>query len=267
MNASRNSLLASLAPKDLALLGRHFKRAHLAHGAVLQEPGRPVEEVYFPLSGAISLVMVMRDGHAVETAIIGREGAIGLFADFGPWRATAGAMVQAPGIAECLPRSVLETAVSQSGSIRGLMLRYKEILTAHVHQTAACNALHTVEQRLARWLLLMSDRVEEADLPVTQEMLSQMLGVRRTTVTLVARKLQHDCLIRYFRGRIHINDRTGLRARACECYDTSCRRSQAFFEGLDLADAPAIHGSASRDRALTRPTEAGDAGPGLLLLD
>jgi CRP-like cAMP-binding protein len=232
--------LASLPAPDLALLARHLNRVHLEHGAVLQEPDCPVEEVYFPLMGAISLLAVMRDGHAVETAIIGREGAIGLFADFGPWRAATRAMVQAPGIAERLPRPIFEMVASQSEPVRRLMLRYKEIFAEHTHQTAACNGLHTVEQRMARWFLQMQDRIEDADLPVTQEMLAQMLGVRRTTVTLVAQNLQSDGLVHYRRGRVSINNPAGLRARACECYDTSFQRLQAFFGRLDIAKAPAI---------------------------
>jgi CRP-like cAMP-binding protein len=229
METNRNRLLSSLLAPDLALLARHFKRVSLDHGAVLQEQEAPVEWVYFPLSGAISLLSVMQSGEAVESAVVGREGALGLFADFGPWRACVRAIVQAPGIAECIPLTQLRTIVSQSEPIRRLMLRYKETLSAQAQQTAACNALHSVEQRMARWLLQMHDRLDDYALPITQDALSQMLGVRRTTVTLVAQKLQHDGVIRYRRGRIELANRSTLQTLACECYQTCRRRLDALF--------------------------------------
>jgi CRP-like cAMP-binding protein len=219
----------------LALLAHHWKRTTLDHGAVLQEQEAAVEQVYFPLSGAVSLLAVMHGGEGVETAIVGREGAVGLFADFGPWRASVRAIVQAPGIGEVVSLPQLRLAASQSESLRRTLLRYKETVSAQAQQTAACNALHSVEERMARWLLQLSDRIEHKELPVTQDRLSQMLGVRRTTLTLVAQKLQHGGLIRYRRGRIIITDRAGLQALACECYATCRRRTEALFEDAHLA--------------------------------
>jgi CRP-like cAMP-binding protein len=215
---------------DLAVLAHHFRRVTLDHGALLQEQDAPVEHVYFPLSGAVSLLAVMQGGEGVQTAVVGREGAIGLFADFGSWRACTRAIVQAPGIAETIPLPHLRAAASQSEALRRTLLRYKETLSAQAQQTAGCNALHSVEERTARWLLQLADRIEHNELPVTQDTLSQMLGVRRTTVTLVAQKMQHDGLIRYRRGRIIITDRTTLQGLACECYATSRRRAEAPFE-------------------------------------
>jgi len=234
MDRTRNRLLACLGPMDLALLAHQWRRTTLDHGAVLQEQDAPVEHVYFPLSGAVSLLAVMRGGEGVETAIVGREGAVGLFADFGPWRACDRAVVQAPGIADVVSLPQLRSAANQSEALRRTLLRYKETVSAQAQQAAACNALHSVEERTARWLLQLSDRIEHNELPVTQDTLSQMLGVRRTTVTLVAQKLQHDGLIRYRRGRIIITDRAALQALACECYATSRRRTEAPFEEADL---------------------------------
>jgi CRP-like cAMP-binding protein len=235
MGPSRNRLLASLPASDLSLIARHLKRIPLDHAAVLQEQDAPVELVYFPLSGAISLLTVMRDGDAVETAIIGREGAAGLVADFGPWLACTRAIVQAPGSAECIPAPLLKAIAGQSDETSRLLLRYKEALSAQVQQTAACNALHSVEERMARWLLQALDRCDSPELPVTQDFLSQMLGVRRTTVTIVARKFQYDGLIRYRRGRIVVVDRDALQKLACECYETCRHRSEAVLQAPDLA--------------------------------
>ena len=234
MDKTRNRLLASLRPMDLALLAHHWRRTTLDHGAVLQEQEAAVENVYFPLSGAVSLLAMMHGGEGVETAIVGREGAVGLFADFGPWRACVRAIVQAPGIAEVVPLSQLRLAASHSDALRRTLLRYKETLSSQAQQAAGCNALHSVEERTARWLLQLADRIEHNELPVTQDTLSQMLGVRRTTVTLVAQKLQHDGLIRYRRGRIVVTDRAALQALACECYATIRRRTEALFEEADL---------------------------------
>jgi CRP-like cAMP-binding protein len=214
----QNRLLGALEPADYALLVPHLRRAHFAQGTVLQEQGGPVERVYFPLSGMVSLVSVMEDGRVVETAVIGREGAVGAFAGLGPWHAFTRATVQIPGTVAVISASDFQAAVSQSERIRDLILRYKETLLAQVQQTAACNALHPLEARLARWLLQALDRTNEPGLPLTQDSIAEMLGVRRTSVTVVANKLQGGGLIRYRRGHIVVLDRTGLENVACECY-------------------------------------------------
>jgi CRP-like cAMP-binding protein len=214
-----NRLLQSLTASDLALLEPRFKRVQLLDSTVLQEEDAPVEWIYFPLSGAVSLLMVMKGGEAAEIAGVGRDGAVGLFAKFGPWQAGIRAVVRVSGLAEAIPSSVFGNAVDQSRHIRDLMFRYKEALWAQTQRIAACNALHSVEQRIARWLLQMSDRIDCSEIPVTQDVLSQMLGVRRTTVTFIAQKLQHAGLIYYRRGHIRIDNRDALQAIACECYD------------------------------------------------
>jgi CRP-like cAMP-binding protein len=185
--------------------------------------------VYFPVSGVVSLISVMEGGEVVETAMVGREGAIGAFGGLGPWNAFTLGVAQLPGVAAVIPVDHFQAAVGQSAHIRNLILRYKEALLAQVQQTAACNALHNLEERLARWLLQALDRTDNSNLPLTQEFISQMLAVGRTTVTVVAGKLQQAGLIRYHRGRIEIVDRLKLEEAACECYRTIRRRTDAVF--------------------------------------
>jgi CRP-like cAMP-binding protein len=201
----------------------------LVQGLVLQEQETPVDRVYFPVSGVISLISVMERGEVVETAMVGREGTVGAFGGFGPWNAFTRAVVQLPGVAAVIPVAHFQAAVGQSAHIRNLVLRYKEALLAQVQQTAACNALHNLEERLARWLLQASDRTDNPKLPLTQDFISQMLAVRRTTVTVIAGKLQQAGLIRYHRGSIEIVDRLKLEEAACECYRTISRRTDAVF--------------------------------------
>src|SRR5205823_7827115 len=171
-------------------------------GQVLQEQEARVGQVYFPLSGVVSLISVMQGGEVVETATIGREGAVGAFGGLGPWNAFSRAVVRLPGTAAAMSVAHFQAAVGQSDRIRNLILRYKETLLGQVQQTAACNALHPLEARLARWLVQAFDRTGDArDLPLTQESIAQMLGARRTTVTFIARRLQDAGLISDRRGR------------------------------------------------------------------
>jgi len=214
----RNRLLATLPPADRALLAPHLKDVTLEPGAVLQEPGEPIVDVYFPRDGIVSLLAVMQQGDAIETATVGREGAIGSLSGLGPRRSNTRALVQVAGRACRISASQFRNAAERSQPIREVIVRYGEMLLIQVQQTAACNALHDVEERLSRWLLQARDRVDGNIIRLTHEFLSQMLGVRRPTVTVVARMLQDAGLIRYHRGHIEIVDRSGLEARACECY-------------------------------------------------
>jgi CRP-like cAMP-binding protein len=234
---SRNRLLAALDPADLALLTPYLRRVSLIRGAALQEQEALVEQVYFPVSGMISLVSVMDAGDLVETATVGREGAVGAFAGLGPWHAFTRAIVQIAGEAACIPTSPFQSAVGKSERIRNLILRYKEGLLAQVQQTAACNALHGLEARMARWLLQALDRVEDPNLPLTQDFIAQMLAVRRTTVTVIAGRLQAENLITYRRGHIVILNRPGLEQLACECYRAIRRRTNAGLSAAGQASA------------------------------
>jgi CRP-like cAMP-binding protein len=225
-----NWLLKTLDWADFDLLVPHFRQVSLKQGSLLQEQEAPVERVYFPLSGVISLVSVMQGGEVVETATVGREGAVGAFGGLGPWRAFTRAVVQLPGTAAVISVSPFQTAVSQSNQLRNLILRYKEALLGQVQQTAACNALHSLEARLARWLLQTLDRADGAELRLTQNFMAQMLAVRRSTVTVIASKLQYAGLIRYRRGLIQVLDRSRLEETACECYRTIRQRTDAVFD-------------------------------------
>jgi CRP-like cAMP-binding protein len=226
-----NRLLAALDPTDYALVRPHLSTACFERGAILQEQEAPVAHVYFPMSGLVSLVSVMKDGHEIETAVVGRDGAVG-FVGLGRWNAFARATVQIPATCAVITESHFRAAVSQSERLRDLMLRFREALFVQVHQTAACNALHPLEDRLARWLLQALDLTDERELPVTQESIAKMLGVRRSS-TLIANRLQADGLIRYRRGHIVVLNRMGLEEVACECYRAICRRTVNVVRAAD----------------------------------
>jgi CRP-like cAMP-binding protein len=217
-NYTQNRLLAALRPADRALLQPHLREVALVHGAMLQEKGEQIERVYFPQSGMISLLAVMQPGNAIETATIGREGAVGGMSGLGPRRAFSRAVVQMPGIASQILTGKFQAILAQCTAIRDTVVNYNEVLLAQVQQSAACNALHDAEERFCRWLLQSCDRSDSDIVPITQESLAQMLGVRRTTVTLVAQTLQEEGMLRYSRGRVEIIDRSALETRACECY-------------------------------------------------
>jgi CRP-like cAMP-binding protein len=172
----------------------------------------------------------MRDGKGVETVVVGREGALGAHCAFGIWHAYSRAVVQISGRAVRIAGAQFQKAVRESERMGDLFLRYRELRLAQTQQAAACNALHGAESRLSRWLLQTSDVIGADMVPLTQEFLSQMLGVRRTTVTAIARTLQETGMIHYTRGRIEISDREKLEKSACECYEVLRRQpAQILF--------------------------------------
>jgi CRP-like cAMP-binding protein len=212
----KNGILA--LPGGEALRGL-LSEIELERGTVLQERGDRIRHAYFPISCVISLLVVMRNGEELDTGVIGREGALGIMCGFGMCRAQTRAVVQVSGKAGRISASALQDAVKDSHTLAEHLLHYGESLTAQVQQTAACNAVHHVEPRLCRWLLQMRDCAGTDLLPLTQDYLATMLGVRRTTVTLTAQALQEAGLIRYRRGQIEILDAKGLHEISCECYD------------------------------------------------
>lgn len=215
-----NQLLQSLSRADFDLLGSHLKDISLCQNEILVEPGDPMEYVYFPHTAVISLLAVMRDGQTVETATVGRAGVIGGVAGFGPSRSFARIVVQMPGMAARIPCTRFRSALRRSDHLTTVVLRCAQSIVVQIQQTAACNALHTVEQRLCRWLLLTQDYADTNVIPLTQELLAEMLGVRRTSVSAAACKLQALGLIRYSqRGRIEIVDRKAIEREVCECYE------------------------------------------------
>lgn len=216
---SRNELLAALPAAEFSRLLPHLKPLSLKEGDIIQQPGQRVQYVCFPFSGMVSMLSVMRDGKMIETRIVGREGAVGTFATLASFTAKSRAIVQVPGEGVKLPVSKLQKLVRESEKVRDLIWRYKTTLVQQASQLAACNAVHGAEKRLAWWLLKTSDLIRSDTVPLTQETLSQMLGVRRTTVTAIARGFQDESLIRYRRGRIQILNREKLRRASCECYE------------------------------------------------
>ena len=216
----RNKLLARLSRDDLDLLTQHLVLEQSPQGAILTEANEEVDQVYFPVSGMISLVIVMKDGKAIETGTIGRDSVFGAAAGFGLYKSRVRAVVQVKIAALRISASQFRKAVTASKALANLCINDGEMLLAQARVTAACNALHTVEARFARWLLQTSAITESDTITLTQEFLSEMLGVRRTSVTNVASKLQSAGIIGYSRGTIRIIDRHGLEEASCECFET-----------------------------------------------
>jgi CRP-like cAMP-binding protein len=217
--SGENLLLGALSPGDLALIEPHLTDMSCEHGALLHDRGERIRHVAFPRSGMISLLVVMRSGEEVEVATVGREGAVGIGCGFGVGRASMRAVMQVPGIVAKMPAPQFQKAIRESRTLAETMARYSDMVLAQAQQSVACNALHQVEPRLCRWLLQVHDRCDGETLPLTQEFLAQMLGVRRTTVTLAARALQDAGMIRYRRGQIELLDLKALKESACECYE------------------------------------------------
>jgi CRP-like cAMP-binding protein len=215
----RNRLLGLLSPQDFALLAPHLREVTLEAGTVLHDAGDAIEQVYFPHGGMISLFAPSRDGDTVKLTTIGREAGIGLRVGLGSRIALCKAVVQVPGGAARMQAARFSEIAKQSAALRGLVVATLDVMTLKVQQSVACNALHDVEGRLCRLLLESRDRLGSDVLPMTQETLAMMLGVRRTTVTIVARMLQTAGLIHYRRGVIRVRDVAGLEDAACDCYE------------------------------------------------
>ncbi len=215
---SGNRLLAALVPGDFAYVKPHLEVVALAPREALYEAGRPLEHVYFPHSGVICLMATLREGIA-ETAAIGSEGFVGFEAILGGETARHRALVQLGGVASRIPVGTLSLITRECAPVRELLLSYVHFFLIQALQSVACNGLHAVEERCARWLLTAHDRAGNVDtFNLTQEFLAEMLGVHRPSVTIVARTLQNLGLIRYSRGVIAITDRKGLEEASGECY-------------------------------------------------
>jgi CRP-like cAMP-binding protein len=215
-----NGLLAALPRGEFDALRPHMTVAALDQGKILAEVGDEIDHVYFPFGGMISLLTIMNDGKAIETSTIGKQGVFGAPAAFGLYNSPVRAIIQVEMTAALIPASVMRRYGDTSKSMQMMALKYNETLLAQARVTAACNALHRVEERFCRWLLQTSAVTENATVHLTQEFLSEMLGVRRTSVTEVARKLQDAGVISYSRGVIKILDHDALKASSCECYET-----------------------------------------------
>ena len=213
-----NRLLAALPEEFYQRLSPHLEPIALESGAVLYEMEAPIDYFYFPFDAVISLVTQMKDGRIVEVGLVGNEGVTGLAALFGQSVSAERAIVQIPNGGTRVKAAVILDEFKRQGEVHDAFLKYANFFMRQVAQTAACNASHTVEKRLARWLLMCRDRIRSNELNLTQEFLAEMLGTRRATVNVAAVALQSAGLLKYNRGRIQIIDLPGLEGFACECY-------------------------------------------------
>ena len=216
--ARQNHLLAALPIVDYERLVGDLELIPMALGDVLYESGSQQGHVYFPTNCIVSLLYVMEDGSSAEIAVVGNEGIIGVSLFMGGETTPSRAVVQSAGYAYRLKGQFLKREFTRSVELQHLLLRYTQALLTQMAQTAVCNRHHSVDQQLCRWLLLSLDRLASNELTMTQELIANMLGVRREGVTEAAGKLQEIGLINYSRGRITVVNRPGLEAKACECY-------------------------------------------------
>jgi CRP-like cAMP-binding protein len=231
----QNHLLDALPAEERARLFPHLELVTMSLGDAVCEPGVQMHHVYFPTTSIVSLLYVMEDGASAEIAVVGNEGIVGVSLFMGGETTTSRAVVQSAGHAYRLTGQLLKDAFFLAGPMQRLLLRYTQALLTQMSQTAVCNRHHSVDQQLCRWLLLSLDRLSSNELTMTQELIANMLGVRREGVTEAAGKLQRAGLIHYSRGKITVVDRPGLEARVCECYQVVKRE----FDRL-LPDAVAV---------------------------
>ena len=218
LSTQKNRLLGAMSATDTDRFFSDLQPVSLTLGQIVYEVGAPLEHVYFVGQGIVSILTKMSNGASIEAGMIGLEGMVGLPALFGDEQSGQHVLVQAPGTALRMAAADCMAAFDQSAGVRKVILRYTGALLSVGTRTAACNTLHSLQQRSARWLLMMYDRLQSDSMPLTHEFLSTMLGTRRTRVTEAAGALQRLGLIRYARGVISILDHPGLSAVACECY-------------------------------------------------
>ena len=214
----KNHLLQALSNNDLSRFYNELELIELPLGRVLYESGEKLNFVYFPTTSIISLLYVMENGASAEIAVVGNEGILGISLFMGGETTPSRAVVQSAGYGYRLKAQLLKEEFNRGGPTMRLLLRYTQALITQMSQTAVCNRHHSIDQQLCRWLLLSLDRLESDELTMTQELIANMLGVRREGVTEAAGKLQKLGLIHYSRGRINVIDRPGLEKICCECY-------------------------------------------------
>jgi CRP-like cAMP-binding protein len=213
-----NYLLAALPDSEWGRWQPQLEKVEMPLGQVLYEPGNTLAHVYFPTTSIVSLLYVMENGASAEIAVVGNEGLVGISLFMGGESTPSRAVVQSAGHGLRLKAQLMKSEFERAGPVLHLLLRYTQALITQMAQTAACNRHHTLDQQLCRWLLLSLDRLRTNELAMTQELIANMLGVRREGVTEAALKLQQAGLISYARGRITVLDRAGLEKRTCECY-------------------------------------------------
>ena len=215
----RNHLFHSIPPAEWEKILPHIEAVDLPLGKVLYEPGSKMSHVYFPSSAIVSLLYALENGSSAEIAIVGNEGVVGIAIFMGGESTSSRAVVQSAGKGYRIKSNIVLEEFNRSGALMHLLLRYTQALITQMSQTAVCNRHHTLDQQFCRWLLLSLDRLTSNELVMTQELIANMLGVRREGVTEAALKVQKAGLIKYTRGRITILDRLGLEKRTCECYN------------------------------------------------
>jgi CRP-like cAMP-binding protein len=232
--ARTNRLLAALPEPEWQRIEPNLKAVQLPLGDAVYESGARLDHVYFPTTAIISLLYVMADGASAEIAVVGNDGVVGIALFMGGESTPSRAVVQSEGWAYRMRGQLLKDEFTRGGEMQHLLLRYTQALITQMAQTAVCNRHHSIDQQLCRWLLLSLDRIDSAELTMTQELIANMLGVRREGVTEAAGKLQSAGLIHYRRGRIAVLDRAGLEARCCECYGVVKRESDRLvhFPGI-----------------------------------
>ena len=214
----RNQILRALPPEERERLYPHLQRIAMPVGTILYESGARLRYIYFPTDCIVSLLYVLKNGASAEIAVVGNEGAVGVSLFMGGESTPSRAVVQSAGHAYRLTRARLKQEFERHGLLLSVLLRYTQALITQMAHTAVCNRHHALEQQLCRWLLLSLDRIDSNELKMTQELISNMLGVRREGVTEAAGRLQKEGIIRYSRGRITVLDRKRLEALSCECY-------------------------------------------------
>ena len=218
MSTHPNVILRTLSKSDLALFESALSSLAFTNGQVLGEVGTPIDRVFFPSSGLISVVVPLRSGDVIEAGVVGRTDVFGASVALGGRLHVNTGVVQMPGSALVIKADILTNAAGKSETLRNQLFLHDQFILAQAQQSAACNARHDIPQRLATWLLRVRDRAQQEDLPLTQEFLAQMLGVQRASVSIAAGEMQKAGLIRYRRGHIQITDVPGLKQVACECY-------------------------------------------------
>ncbi len=249
----KNQILNTLPAAERERVFPHLTLVEMPLGMVLYESGDALRDVYFPTDSIVSLLYVMKDGASAEIAVVGNEGAIGVALFMGGETTPSRALVQSAGFAYRLPRRWLKLEFDRHGDLLHVLLRYTQSLITQMAQTAVCNRYHTLDQQLCRWLLLSLDRVRSSELKMTQELIANMLGVRREGVTVAALKLQELGVIRYKRGHITVIDRPKMETLVCECYAVVKKETDRL-----LGSGPhSTHGST---RVSTAPQLTGLAG-------
>jgi CRP-like cAMP-binding protein len=231
---AQNHLLAALTAPEQERLFPQLELVPMPLGTVLYESGSHLGHVYFPTTSIVSLLYVMEDGASAEIAVVGNEGLVGVALFMGGETTPSRAVVQSAGFAYRLAGARLKEEFGRNGSMQHLMLRYTQALLTQMAQTAVCNRHHSVDQQLCRWLLLSLDRLASNELTMTQELIANMLGVRREGVTQAAGNLQSAGLIKYSRGRITVIDRPGLERRVCECYEVVKKEFDRLLPNLPV---------------------------------